>query len=59
RDRIFDKFFQIEKYFTGNVEGIGLGLSYVKKIVDHFGGSIEVRSTPGQGSSFIVRLPID
>ncbi len=58
RDRIFDKFFQIEKYFTGNVEGIGLGLSYVKKIVDHFGGSIEVRSTPGQGSSFIVRLPI-
>jgi signal transduction histidine kinase len=56
-DRIFEKFFQIEKYFTGNVEGMGLGLSYVKTIVEHFGGRIEVQSKPGEGSTFTVTLP--
>ncbi len=56
-DRIFEKFFQIEKYFTGNVEGMGLGLSYVKSIVEHFGGSIEVSSKAGEGSVFTVKLP--
>jgi signal transduction histidine kinase len=56
-DRIFDKFFQIEKYFTGNVEGVGLGLAYVKKIVESFGGTIDVRSEPGKGSTFTVLLP--
>jgi signal transduction histidine kinase/HAMP domain-containing protein len=55
--RIFEKFFQIEKYFTGNVEGAGLGLAYVKKIVETFGGQIEVATEPGKGSSFTVRLP--
>lgn len=57
RERIFEKFYQVEKYFTGNVEGVGLGLAYVRKIVDAFGGSIEVASTPGVGSTFTVRLP--
>jgi signal transduction histidine kinase len=55
-DRIFDKFFQIEKYFTGNVEGVGLGLSYVKRIVENFGGTIEAVSQPGKGSTFVVRI---
>lgn len=56
-EKIFEKFFQIEKYYTGNVEGVGLGLAYVKRIVDSFGGTIGVRSTPGHGSAFTVRLP--
>ncbi len=57
QDKIFDKFFQIEKYFTGNVEGAGLGLAYVKKVVDAFGGEVDVSSEPGAGSRFTVRLP--
>lgn len=56
-DKIFDKFFQIEKYYTGNVEGVGLGLTFVKKIVDAFNGKIEVESIPGKGSIFTVKLP--
>jgi signal transduction histidine kinase len=57
-DKIFDRFFQIEKYFTGNVEGMGLGLSYVKSIIEHFGGSIDVKSKPGEGSTFTVKIPV-
>ncbi|HPM42025.1 MAG TPA: HAMP domain-containing sensor histidine kinase, partial [bacterium] len=55
--KIFEKFYQAERYFTGNVEGVGLGLSFVKRIVDFAGGTIEVRSEPGKGSTFTIRLP--
>ena len=55
--KIFEKFFQAERYFTGNVEGVGLGLSFVKKIVDFASGTIGVRSEPGKGSTFTIRLP--
>ena len=57
-DKIFEKFFQIEKYHTGNVEGVGLGLSYVAKIVNHFEGKINVESKTGSGSAFTISLPI-
>lgn len=55
-DKIFDKFFQVEKYFTGSVEGVGLGLAYVKTLITHFGGTIDVKSTTGKGSIFTVTL---
>ncbi len=55
-DKIFEKFYQIDKYFTGNVEGVGLGLSYVKTIVSAFGGSISTASTIGVGTKFTVRI---
>lgn len=58
QDKIFNKFYQIEKYFTGNIEGVGLGLTYVKRIVEHFGGSVLVQSKPGEGSTFTVSLPL-
>jgi signal transduction histidine kinase len=51
-DRIFNPF------FTTRTKGTGLGLSMVKKIVDAHGGSIEVESTVGEGSLFVVDLPI-
>jgi signal transduction histidine kinase len=55
---IFRKFYQIEKTFTGNVEGMGLGLSIIKQLVESRGGSIHVESAIGKGSNFTVNLPL-
>jgi signal transduction histidine kinase len=53
---VFDKFFQGDKSHSG--EGNGLGLSLVNRIVELCGGTIDVSSELGQGSEFIVRLPL-
>ncbi|MFH1874381.1 MAG: ATP-binding protein [Pseudomonadota bacterium] len=55
-EHIFDKFYQVERYYTGNVEGVGLGLVHVRKLVEYFGGKIMVSSDPGQGSIFVIKL---
>ncbi|HEY6837385.1 MAG TPA: ATP-binding protein [Geobacteraceae bacterium] len=52
-ERIFEPFFTTKK--PG--EGTGLGLFITKKIVELYGGTIKVRSLPGQGTTFFVRLP--
>ena len=57
QDRIFGKFYQVEGSFTGQIEGWGIGLAFVKKAVEAHGGGVAVRSTPGQGSVFTVSLP--
>ena len=54
---IFDEFFRVKNRKTQHITGSGLGLSIVKKIVEAHGGSIEVRSEEGKGSTFIVFLP--
>jgi two-component system, NtrC family, sensor histidine kinase KinB len=56
-DKVFTRFHQIETYFTGQVDGWGLGLAYVKKVVEGHGGRVELRSKLGQGTTVIVRLP--
>jgi two-component system, OmpR family, phosphate regulon sensor histidine kinase PhoR len=56
--KLFQKFYQIESSFTGQVEGMGLGLALVKRVAETHGGSVDVQSTLGQGSTFIVRLPL-
>jgi signal transduction histidine kinase len=55
--RIFLPFEQLEPVRRKSIPGVGLGLSLAKEILDSFGGNIEVISTPGQGSSFCIRLP--
>ncbi len=56
-ERIFDLFYQAEKYFTGQVKGAGLGLTLVRKLVEKAGGTITVESTLSQGTTFTITLP--
>jgi two-component system sensor histidine kinase PilS (NtrC family) len=44
--------------FTTKPEGSGLGLTIVERIVNDHGGTIDVRSAPGQGTTFTIRLPL-
>lgn len=57
-ERIFEPFSQVEKYFTGNVEGAGIGLATVKRLVELKGGSVSVQSRPGKGAKFTVMVPV-
>ena len=55
---IFDRFYRIEAGNVHNIKGYGLGLTYVKAIIEKHAGSIHVKSELGIGSSFEIRLPI-
>jgi two-component system sensor histidine kinase BaeS len=53
----FDRFYLYDRYASARKVGTGLGLAIVKELVDAMGGSVEVRSTKGGGTTFVVRLP--
>lgn len=54
---IFDRFYRVDKRRSRSQGGAGLGLSLVRSTVESHGGEVSVDSTPGQGSTFTVRLP--
>ena len=58
--RVFDRFFRADSRFVKRQVGYGLGLTYVKSIVEEHGGRIEVDSLgKGQGSVFVLYMPVD
>jgi signal transduction histidine kinase len=58
QSKIFEKFYRTGDPLVHNTKGSGLGLSLVRHITQAHGGEVEVESTPGKGSKFILSLPL-
>ena len=56
RKKLFEDFVRLDEKRNRNIEGTGLGLNLTKQLLDMMGGSIEVESSYGEGSTFTVRL---
>lgn len=56
-EKVFGKFYQIDDSFTGQIEGWGLGLTFVQKVTEKLGGSVRLESSANAGSTFTVSLP--
>jgi hypothetical protein len=58
-ERVFDAFWQVDQRMTRKSGGTGLGLSVARQLARLLGGDVSVRSTIGEGSVFIVDLPLN
>jgi signal transduction histidine kinase len=59
RDRIFERFVRGAASLKSNIKGTGIGLSIARHIVRAHGGEIHLESTPGEGSTFTIDLPVE
>mgnify|MGYP000985866217 FL=1 len=57
-ERIFERFYRVEKARGSGRGGSGLGLALVKDVAAMFGGGVSVTSRPGEGSVFTLTLPV-
>jgi signal transduction histidine kinase len=55
--KIFDPFYRAPEVVAAQIQGAGLGLSLVKRIIEAHGGEVTLKSAPGEGSTFTVALP--
>ncbi len=58
QQRVFERFYRVDRARSRELGGTGLGLSIVKHLAQAFGGGVSLRSRPGHGSVFIVRLAV-
>ncbi|WP_424833186.1 sensor histidine kinase [Ruegeria sp.] len=58
RDKVFDRFSQIDSSDERHAGGTGLGMNISREIVEHFGGTIDYVSQPGKGAEFFVEFPV-
>jgi len=56
--KIFKKFYRVHNGNVHNTKGLGLGLYFTKKVIDHHHGKIDVQSLPGIGTEFKIELPL-
>jgi two-component system sensor histidine kinase SenX3 len=56
-ERIFERFYRVDRARSRGTGGTGLGLSIVRHVVTNHGGEVNVRSREGEGSIFILRFP--
>ena len=57
-EKIFDRFYRIDRDIMKGTKGSGLGLAFVKSVIDEHGGRIAVQSEMGKGSKFTISLPV-
>jgi signal transduction histidine kinase len=58
RERVFERFIQVDQSDTRSKGGTGLGLSIVKSLTESMSGSVRIETTEGGGATFIVELPL-
>jgi two-component system sensor histidine kinase SenX3 len=56
--RIFERFYRVDKARSRDTGGTGLGLAIVRHVANNHGGEVLVSSAEGEGSTFVIRLPL-